>query len=126
MKLTVDLVETVFEQTIQSLEPFFGERWNRLTSLQQKTLSAVLHGKGQRMRPSEIAYSINSPASSVRSALCALYKRNILWDDWNLRELRVRAEDPFFAQWIRTRDKCEDGIDHATSCLGKKDSGAIT
>ena len=103
MKLTVDLVETVFEQTIQSLEPSFEERWNRLTSLQQKTLSAVLHGKGQRMRPAEIAYSINSPASSVQSALCALYKRNILWDDWNLRELRVRAEDPFFAHWIRTR-----------------------
>jgi hypothetical protein len=107
MKLTVDLVETVFEQTIQSLDPSFEERWNQLTSLQQKTLSAVLHGKGQRMRPAEIAYSINSPASSVRSALCALYKRNILWDDWNLRKLRVRAEDPFFAQWIRMRDKCE-------------------
>jgi len=104
MKLAVDLVETVFEQTIQSLEPSFEERWNRLTSLQQKTLSAVLQGKGQRMRPAEIANSIKSPASSVRSALGALYKRNILWDDWKLRELRVRAEDPFFSHWIRTRD----------------------
>jgi uncharacterized protein len=100
-KLTVALVEMVFEQTVQSLDPSFKETWNRLTLLQQKTLIAVLYGKGQRLKPAETARSINSPASSVRSALRALYNRNILWDDWNHGELRVRLEDPFFAHWIR-------------------------
>jgi hypothetical protein len=100
-KLTVTLVEIVPEQTVQSLDASFKEAWNRLTPLQQKTLIAVLHGKGQRMRPAETARSINSPASSVRSALRALYNRNILWDDWNHGKLRVRLEDPFFAHWIR-------------------------
>jgi hypothetical protein len=71
--------------------------------LQQKTLIAVLDGEGQRIRPAETARSIESPASSVRSALRALYDRGILWDDWNLRKLRVRLEDPFFAHWIRMR-----------------------
>jgi hypothetical protein len=95
--------ETAFEQTIRSLDPFFAERWTRLTPLQQKTLTAVLHGKGERMRPAEIAHSIKSPASSVRSALRALYNRNILWDDWSLRKLRVRPQDPFWGHWIRMR-----------------------
>jgi hypothetical protein len=105
LKLTVDLVEAVLEQTIRDLDPSFDERWNRLTPLQQRTLTAVLRGKGQRMRPTEIAYSIKSPNSSVRSALSALYNRNILWDDWTLRKLRVRPQDPFFAYWIMLRDK---------------------
>jgi len=104
LKLTVELVEIVFAQTIQSLNSSFEERWSRLTPLQQKTLSAVLHGKGQRMKPAEIASSIESPASSVRSALRALYRRNILWDDWTLRKLYVRPQDPFFARWIRMRE----------------------
>jgi len=39
-------VETVFERTVQSLDPSFKEAWNRLTPLQQKTLIAVLRGKG--------------------------------------------------------------------------------
>jgi hypothetical protein len=103
LKLTVDLVETAFEQTIRSLDPLFTERWTRLTPLQQKSLTAVLHGKGERMRPAEIAQSIKSPASSVRSALHAVYNRNILWDDWNLRKLRVRPQDPFFGHWVRMR-----------------------
>jgi energy-coupling factor transporter ATP-binding protein EcfA2 len=99
-KLTVALIESVFEQTVQSLDPSFKESWNRLTPLQQKTLIAVLHGKGQRMKPAEIARTIDSPASSVRSALRALYNRNILWDDWNHLKVRVRMHDPFFAHWI--------------------------
>ena len=102
-KLTVALVESVLERTIQSLDPSLKQAWNRLTPLQQKTLIAVLHGKGQRMKPAEIARSIKSPASSVRSALLALYNRNILWNDANRGEVRVRLEDPFFAHWIRMR-----------------------
>jgi hypothetical protein len=100
-KLTVDLIEIVFERTVQSFDATFKEAWSRLTSLQQKTLIAVLHGKGQRMRPAETGRSINSPASSVRYALRTLYNRYILWDDWNHGKLRVRLEDPFFAHWIR-------------------------
>jgi hypothetical protein len=103
-KLTVGVVETVFEHTIRSLDESLTERWNRLTALQQKVLIAVLGGKGQRIRPEETARSIESPASSVRSALRALYDRGIVWDDWNLGKLRVRLEDPFFAHWIKTHD----------------------
>jgi energy-coupling factor transporter ATP-binding protein EcfA2 len=75
-KLTVGVVETVFEHTIRSLDESLTERWNRLTALQQKVLIAVLGGKGQRIRPEETARSIESPASSVRSALRALYDRD--------------------------------------------------
>ncbi len=55
-----------------------------------------------RLKPAEIARSIHSPASSVRSALRALYDRLILWDDWRISGVRVRCEDPFFAHWVRT------------------------
>lgn len=103
LELTVDLVETVFERTVQSFSHSFTETWDRLTPLQQRTLIAVLHGDGQRFRPAEIARFIGSPASSVHSALRALYRRNIFWDDWNLMTVRVRMEDPFFGHWIRVR-----------------------
>jgi energy-coupling factor transporter ATP-binding protein EcfA2 len=102
-KLSVGLVETVFGQTVKSMDASLKERWNRLTDLQQKTLIAVLDAKGQRITPMETARSIESPASSVRSALRALYDRGILWDDWNLGTLRVRLVDPLFAHWIRMR-----------------------
>jgi hypothetical protein len=76
--------------------------------LQQKTLIEVLHGNGQRMRPAEIACSINSPASSVRSTLRALYSRNILWDDWNLRETPGAPGRPVFRELDqKAHDECE-------------------
>jgi hypothetical protein len=114
MKLTIDLVETVFEQTIQSLDPSFEERWNRLTSLQQKTLSAVLHGKGQRVRPAEIAYSIKSPTSSVRSALCALYATSC--GTTGISENSECARKTPFLRIGSGRDKCEVSIDHTALC----------
>ncbi len=100
-KLTIELVESVFKQTVQHLTPSFKQAWNRLTPLQRKTLAAVLRGDGKLLKAPEIARSISRPESSVRSALRALYNRGILWDDWALGNVRVRPEDPFFAHWIR-------------------------
>ena len=99
--LTVAVVETVFMQTIQNLDLSFKKSWSRLTPLQRGTLVAVLRGNGVRQTPTEIARAINSPASSVRSALRALYNRLILWDDCRNSGVRVRFEDPFFAHWVR-------------------------
>lgn len=61
----------------------------------------VMRGYGKRLKPSELARSVNPAASSVRSAARALYSRGILWDDWALGENRVRLEDPLFAHRIR-------------------------
>jgi hypothetical protein len=106
-QLTVELVISAFRQTIQSLHPSFEEKWNRLTPLQQKTLDVVQHYYFLRLKPSEIAYCTKSPASSVRSALRALYTRNILWDDWDRRKAGGSLQDPFFDYWI------SGGVDRA-------------
>jgi energy-coupling factor transporter ATP-binding protein EcfA2 len=100
-KLTVDLVESVFKQTVQHLTPSFKQAWSRFTPLQRRTLTAVLGGNGRRMKAPELARSIDRPESSVRSTLRTLYTRGILWDDVSHKGVRVRPEDPFFAHWIR-------------------------
>jgi hypothetical protein len=38
--------EITFERTVQGLDPAFKETWDELAPLQQKTLIAVLRGKG--------------------------------------------------------------------------------
>jgi len=43
-KLTIALVDSVFERTVKNFDPSFKKTWNRLTPLQQRTLIAVLHG----------------------------------------------------------------------------------
>lgn len=101
-KLTVALVDSLLNQTVQHLTPSFKQAWNRLTPWQRRTLIAVLRGDGNRFKTPALARSIiRRPESSVRSVLRALCNRGTLWDDWSHKGVRVRPEDPFFAHWIR-------------------------
>ena len=100
-KLTANLVEAVLRRTVDGLDPLFTQTWNRLTAVQQKTLIAVVRQGGVGMSSAETARSIRLSVSSVQSALRGLHDQSILRDDPAGGTVRMRFDDPFFAEWIR-------------------------
>lgn len=100
-KLTVKLVQTILRRTVSGLDPLFTQTWNRLTAVQQKTLIAVIRQSGVKMSSAEAAKSIGLSVSSVQSALRSLHEQSILRDDPAAGSIRMRFDDPFFAEWIR-------------------------
>ena len=100
-KLTANLVQAVLRRTVDGLDPLFTQTWNRLTAVQQKTLIAVIRQGGVGMSSAETARSIRLSVSSVQSALRGLHDQSILRDDPAEGKVRMRFDDPFFAEWIR-------------------------
>jgi len=100
-KLTVNLVQSILRRTADGLDPLFTQTWNRLTTVQQKTLIAVIRQGGTGMSSAETAKSIKLSVSSVQSALRGLHDQSILRDDPVAGTIRMRFDDPLFAEWIR-------------------------
>jgi hypothetical protein len=100
-KLTVPVVESVFERVVNGLIPYFTQTWIRLTPAQQKALIAYLHANGEQMSSTKTARSVNLPVASLQSAFRALHDQNILWQDFAAGRSRTRFADPFFAHWIK-------------------------
>jgi hypothetical protein len=80
-KLTNNLVQAVLRRTVDGLDPLFTQTWNRLTSVQRKTLIAVIRKDGVGLSSTETAKSIGLSVSSVQSALRRLHDQSILRDD---------------------------------------------
>jgi energy-coupling factor transporter ATP-binding protein EcfA2 len=99
--LTATLVKNALVRAVNSLDPIFTQTWNKLTVAQQKTLIAVIRQDGTGLRSTAVAQSLGLPVSTLQSALLALHDQNILRDDPVAGKIRMRFEDPFFAQWVR-------------------------
>lgn len=100
-KLTVQLVEAALRRTVNGLDPWYTESWTRLTTVQQKTLLAVIRREGTGMSSSEAARSLGLAVSSLQSAIRGLQDQNILRDDPATGRIRLRFVDPFFSHWIK-------------------------
>lgn len=100
-ELTVAMVKEVLERTVRSLDPLFTQTWTKLTSVQQKTLLAVIRQRGTGMSASAVVRTIGASPSTVQSALRSLNEQSILRDDPVAGHVRVCFEDPFFGHWIR-------------------------
>jgi hypothetical protein len=100
-ELTTAMVQTVLENTVRSLDPLFTQTWTKLTSVQQKTLLAVIREHGTGLSTSSVVRTIGASPSTVQSALRSLNEQSILRDDPSEGQVRLRFEDPFFAQWIK-------------------------
>lgn len=100
-ELTPELVEKVLGRTVQGLDPLFTQTWTRLTPVQQRTLLAVIQQGGSGMSSTAAARIVGVSVSSVQSAIHSLHEHSILRDDPAEGRIRMKFEDPFFAQWIR-------------------------
>ena len=94
-------VEQSLERIVRQYDPFYTQLWNRLTAIQQKTLMAVISEQGMNLQSMRVVRVLGKGPSTVRRSLEALMGRDILREEEQQGSVRMRFEDPFFAQWIQ-------------------------
>jgi hypothetical protein len=99
--LTEAVVRQALELLVRQYDPFYTQLWTALTSIQQRTLLAVIQQRGVNLQSMQVVRTLGRGPSTVRRSLGALIDRNILREEESGNGIRVRFEDPFFAQWIR-------------------------
>jgi len=99
--LSPSVVEESLELVVRQYDPFYTQLWNGLTAIQQKTLVAVIEEQGVNLQSMKAARAVGTGPSTVRRSLQALMAHDILREEERLGSVRMRFEDPFFAQWIR-------------------------
>ena len=93
-------VEDSLDRIIRQYDPFYTQLWNQLTSIQQKTLIAVMQEGGVSLLSMKVARAVGSGPSTLQRSLEALLARDILRQEQSAGSLRYRFDDPFFAAWI--------------------------
>jgi hypothetical protein len=94
------VVEESLDRVVRQYDPFYTQLWNGLTTIQQKTLVEVIQECGTNLQSMKVARAVGTGPSTVRRSLQALIARDILREEERLGSVRMRFEDPFFAQWI--------------------------
>jgi ribosomal protein L35AE/L33A len=100
--LNEHVVEASVRLLVRQYDPFYTQIWSALTSIQQKTLIAVIKEQGVNLQSLKVAQFVGRGASTVQRSLGALLERNILRQEEHEGGVRMRFEDPFFAQWVRS------------------------
>jgi uncharacterized protein len=95
------VVEQSLERLVRQYDPFYTQLWNSLTAIQQKTLVAVVREDGFNLQSMKVVRNLGKGPSTVRRSLEALRAHDILREEESLAKVRIRFEDPFFAQWVR-------------------------
>jgi len=95
------VVEQSLERLVRQYDPFYTQLWNSLTAIQQKTLVAVVREHGFNLQSMKVVRNLGKGPSTVRRSLEALRAHDILREEESLAKVRIRFEDPFFAQWVR-------------------------
>jgi uncharacterized protein len=99
--LTQPVVQESLDRVVRGYDPFYTQLWNGFTGIQQKTLVAVIKEGGINLQSIKVSRAVGTGPSSVRRALQALIARDVLREEQRMGSVRMRFEDPFFAQWIR-------------------------
>lgn len=100
-KLTSVQVRTSLTLLVRQQDPFYAQLWNSLTSIQQRTLIAVVTEKGANMQTTRVMQAIGKGSGTVRQSLLSMQAMTILREDIAANHKIYRFEDPFFAKWIR-------------------------
>jgi AAA+ ATPase superfamily predicted ATPase len=98
--MTIQTAEDALWLIVRQYDPFYTQTWSALTSIQQKTLLAVLQQKGVHLQTLKVAQLVGRGASTVQRSIEALIDKDILREEESSGSVRARFEDPFFAQWI--------------------------
>jgi len=94
------VVQGALERLVRQYDPFYTQLWNGLTAIQQKTLILVIMEGGTGLQSMKVVRALGKGPSTVRRSLGALMDRGILREEERGGAIRMRFEDPFFAQWI--------------------------
>lgn len=99
--LTISTIHEALEFIVRSLDPLYTQLWKDLTTVQQKTLLAVIQQEGRGLLATKVTHEMGKGASTIKRALTALLDRDILREEEQTGAIRYRFEDPFFAHWLR-------------------------
>ena len=94
------IVQAALERLVRQYDPFYTQLWNGLTAIQQKTLILVITEGGTNLQSMKVVRALGKGPSTVRRSLGLLMDRGILREEESAGDIRMRFEDPFFAQWI--------------------------
>lgn len=94
------VVKRALERLVRQYDPFYTQLWNGLTAIQQKTLILAIAEGGTNLQSMKVVRALGKGPSTVRRSLGLLMDRGILREEESAGNIRMRFEDPFFAQWI--------------------------
>ncbi len=101
-QLGIEVVRNAIERIAMKFDPLYSQEWTRLTSIQQKTLLAVVREKGARMQSLDVTKVVGKGPGTVRKSLESLTAQKIMRPEEKQGRIFYRLEDPFFGHWIRT------------------------
>lgn len=99
--LDCQIVDEAMNLIVRQYDPFYTSLWSSLTSIQQMTLIAVIQEQGEKLRSQKVSRLVGKGASTVQRSLGSLVQKELLREEEQEGGVRMRFEDPFFAQWIR-------------------------
>lgn len=101
VELAEAVVRHALERLVRQYDPFYTQLWTAATSIQQKTLLAVIAEGGVNLQSMKVVRVLGKGPSTVQRSLHALMDRGVLREDEKDGQVRMRFEDPFFGHWIR-------------------------
>jgi len=109
--LDARVIAESMELIVRQYDPFYTQIWTALTAIQQKTLIAVIQQRGLHLQSQQAALLVGRSASTVQRSLGGLTGKEILREEEFEGGVRMRFEDPFFAQWVRAFPGKAMGLD---------------
>ena len=99
--LSAGIVDAAMLLIARQYDPFYTQIWSALTTIQQKTLLAVINEAGSGLQSLKVSQFVGKGASTVQRSVGSLIEKDILREEEHEGATRLRFQDPFFSQWIR-------------------------
>lgn len=98
--LTSELVTQTLRHLVLQQDPIYTMLWNRLTSIQQRTLAAVIKLQGRDLQSARSIAIVGKAPATIRKSIHAMMETSLLRDEQSLNSTQIVFEDPFFEKWI--------------------------
>ncbi len=98
--LTPEIVAHTLRRLVLQQDPIYTMLWNRLTSIQQRTLIAVIRLQGRNLQSARGMAIVGKAPATIRKSIHAMMDTSLLRDEQTPNSTVVVFEDPFFEKWI--------------------------
>lgn len=99
-RITVAAIDQIVHRIVMRQDPFYTLLWNRLTTVQQKTLIALIRLEGRNLQSSKAIAMVGKAPATIRKSVHLMIESAILREEESLNSVRMVFEDPFFEKWI--------------------------
>ncbi len=99
-RLSIAAIDQILHRIVMRQDPFYTLLWNRLTSVQQMTLLALIRLEGRNLQSSKAIAMVGKAPATIRKSVHLMIESGILREEESLNSVRMVFEDPFFEKWI--------------------------